>query len=170
MPLRPITLAAVAGLLALCLAQAAAARTVELPAAAPVATVEIPDDWTLVEVARGIEARSPDDEVALWIEAYLPEDYLELVAEHAAFLRSEDIAIVSAPRTDTHTEDGMTARFTDFDATWRGATTILWYTVFDFGLPDRKQVLMTLWASPDGHATHEAAVGSIIGSLVQGAK
>ena len=146
-------------------ATAALARQVNVPSGNPVLGVDIPNGWKTSATNRGIEVRSPDEEIFFWIEVYLPAQYDAVVKEHEKYFKGQGVAITGEPKIATSNEDGVKIQATDFPATWKGDKTILRYLAIDPNLPAKNQVLLSFWASPEGEKKHDAAFQKILGSL-----
>jgi hypothetical protein len=55
----------------LCFPLIADAKSAKLTAADTVATLDFPDSWKISNIKRGIETKSPDEEVYVWAESSL---------------------------------------------------------------------------------------------------
>jgi hypothetical protein len=56
------------------------AKTIKVTATHPVAIVDIPDTWNVVDTKRGFRVKSPDGEVFFWIETFTPDQRARVVA------------------------------------------------------------------------------------------
>ncbi len=147
------------------LALPASARQINLPSGNPTAGVDIPADWKTTATKRGIEVRSPDEEVFFWIEIYLPADQAAVSAEHESYFAKQGVKVTGEPKISRNDEGGIKVQATAFPATWKGAPTVLRYLFINPGLPAGNLVLISYWASPEGDKTHDAAFGKILRSL-----
>lgn len=153
------------GLLMSIVATAASALTVTLTAKDPIVTIDFPSKWKVDEIKRGVEAKSPDEEVYLWFEIFAPAEYDALVNEHKTYFDKQGVKITGEAKVFNNEENGVHVKFTDFPSTWKGAPTVLRYVAFDLGLPSQKQVLMSYWASPEGDKKHDAAMRALLKSI-----
>ena len=154
---------AIAAALAL-LAGEARAATVEVDPDTPVAEFNIPDGWKTSHIDRGLQAISKDEEVDFWIEAYKPDEFKQILAEHNAYWKDQGVVIASSD-TQTHKENGVEVTITTEHATWKGAPTVLYYVEFHLGLPSKRNIVLTYWASPEGDKTFHGDVGEVLSSL-----
>lgn len=146
-------------------AVAAQALEVTLTPADPIVKLDFPAGWSVTDIKRGIEVKSPDQEVFVWFEVYAPNEYSTLVREHETYFKKQGVVIRGEPRTARDEGDNHAVKATDFPATWKGRPTVLRYLAYDFRLPSGKQILMSYWASPEGDKAHDAAMKKIISSM-----
>lgn len=151
--------------LLLALTTPAFARQINLPSGAPIAGIDIPADWKTKATKRGIEVRSPDEEVFFWVEVYLPADQASVSKEHESYFAGQGVTITGEPKVSRSEEGGIKVQATAFPATWKGAPTVLRYLAIDPSLPAGNRVLISYWASPEGDKQHDAAFGQILRSL-----
>jgi hypothetical protein len=142
----------------------ARAETVEVRPKAPVATLAVPDDWIATPSPRGIQIRTEDEEVYIWAETYKPHELETIVAEHNAYWREQGVNITGRDLSQ-HTENGVSWQVVSQNATYNGDPTVLMYMEFDLGLPSKSNILITYWASPEGHKEYEDEVGKLIKSM-----
>ena len=142
----------------------ALAEPMEIRPKAPVATFDLPDSWDTSRIERGIQAISPDKEVDLWIEAYKPDQFQAILAEHNAYWKEQGVEITGQD-SKTHKEGGQQVQMTTETATWNGKPTVLYYIEYDLGLASKSNIVVTYWASPEGDKTFHADVGKILESL-----
>jgi hypothetical protein len=149
----------------LLLSSAAFAETVEIRPKHPVAEFTIPDDdWKVTHTARGVEAVSDDKEVYFWIEAYKPNEFDAVLAEHNAYWKEQGVAITSSDE-QKHSEKGLEVSLVTKHATWNGEPTVLYYVEYHLGLKSQTNVVFTYWASPEGDKEQHDAVGKVLESL-----
>lgn len=141
------------------------ARPMNIPSGNPVVSVDVPGGWKSSATSRGIEVRSPDEEVFFWLEVYLPAQLEAIRAEHQAYFTKQGVKITGEPKVATINEGTVKVVATDLPATWNGKPTVLRYLAIDPSLPGQNQILLSYWASPEGDKTHEVAFKKVIGSL-----
>lgn len=155
----------IVGFLLSIVATGAFALTVTLTTKDPIFTIDLPSKWSVGEIKRGVEAKSPDEEVYLWFEVFTPAEYDALLGEHQTYFDRQGVKILGEGKAISDEVSGMRVKVTDFPARWKGKPTVLRYLAFDFGLPSQQQVLMSYWASPEGDEAHDAAMKAIIESM-----
>ena len=143
----------------------AGAKEVRVPSRRPVISIDMRDGWSVEDTDRGIEARSPDEEVFLWFEVYAPASEKKVFDEHQRYFNEQGVRIVGESKSSTSSENGVTIKATAFPATWKGKPTILRYLSYDLDLASRQLILMSYWASPEGDRKHDPAMQNIIGSF-----
>ncbi len=129
---------------------------------APFVTVDVPGGWRVSEVARGLELRSRDDEAYVWFESYGPSQEKAIFAEHDRYFSGQGVVVSGEPHVTKAQEiEGNLVTFLEFDATWKGARTLLRYALVDPRLPSGRLVLVSFWASPKGGGYDEDVLGMI---------
>lgn len=141
------------------------AKTIKVTPANPVAIVDIPDDWKVVDTKRGFGVRSPDEEVFFWIETFTPDQRASVVEEHDRYFKRQGVRVTGEPKVDTQGDRTMSVRATVYPATWKGEPTVLRYLTIDLRLPSQTHILLSYWASPEGDREHDGAMDKIIASL-----
>ncbi len=128
-------------------------------------TVEVPSSFKASESDRGVEMKTPDEEVFVWVETYLPKEEDTIEGEHTKYWNEQGVKLADPQKTvnDKHTPP---THATDYKgATWKGEPTVLrYFHVGPFGKSD-KSILVTLWASPDGDKAHSADLQKIYDSI-----
>ncbi|RDJ21972.1 hypothetical protein DWF00_27000 [Bosea caraganae] len=138
------------------------AGPVSITEADPVATVTIPDDWTHSKITRGAEIKSPDEEVYVWFELVAPGEIEAVQKEHEAYFTKEGVTITSASDTVKQEVDGRAWSFTELKAKTEDGASIIRYIAINPNAASGKIVMLTYWASEDGHKEHDAAMGKIV--------
>lgn len=151
-------------LLLACLSPATA-RQVNLPSGNPVFGLNVPAGWKTAATRRGIEVRSPDEEVFFWVEVYVPTDLDAVRGEHERYFAAQGVNVAGEPKVSRNETGSLKVQATAFPATWKGAPTILRYLAIDPGLPAGNQILISYWASPEGDRTHDVAFRKVLDSL-----
>jgi hypothetical protein len=140
------------------------AETMEVRPSAPIAEFNVPDDWKNSRVERGIQSTSKDGEVYFWLEAYTPDQFDKILAEHNAYWKEQGV-VISSSDTQAHQENGQEVTMTTEHATWKGEPTVLYYAEFQLGLPSKSNIVFTYWASPEGDKESNKEVGDVLASL-----
>lgn len=140
------------------------AETMEVRPDSPVAQFTIPDGWKTSRIDRGLQAVSKDGEVDFWIEAYTPDQFQAILAEHNAYWKDQGVAISSSD-SQTHSANGKELIVTTEHATWKSKPTVLYYIEFNLGLASKSNIVFTYWASPEGDKTFQNEVGDVLKSL-----
>ena len=128
-------------------------------------TVEVPSGFKASESDRGIEMKTPDEEVFVWVETYTPASEAAIMGEHEAYWKEQGVKLAGAEKS-TNDKKSPPTHATDYKgATWKGDPTVLrYFHVGPFGKSD-KSILVTLWASPAGNDQHVADLQTIYDSI-----
>src|SRR5918912_3734973 len=84
-----------------CIATPGMAKTMKVTPASPVAIVDLPDSWEVVDTKRGFGVKSPDKEVFFWIETFTPDQRASVVAEHERYFTRQGVKITGKAKVDT---------------------------------------------------------------------
>lgn len=143
------------------LAVAAQAKQLAITSAEPVAIVTIPDAWSGTKIARGLEIKTPDDEVYLWFELIAPADMPAVQKEHDGYFEKQGVTITGASETTKVEVKGRPWSFTELKATSGDGPSIIRYIAINPGVQSGKIILATYWASPGGEKIHDAAMQAL---------
>ena len=143
----------------------AGAGALQVTDADPVAVVTIPDDWSNSKIARGIEFKTPDDEIYVWFELVAPGEIDALQKEHNGYFDKEGVTITGSSETVKSEVKGKAWSFTELKAKSKDGDSIIRYIAINPNVPSGKIIMMTYWASLDGHKEHDAAMKSIVDSI-----
>jgi hypothetical protein len=135
-----------------------------ITSADPVAIVTIPDSWPNSKVARGIEFKTPDDEVYVWFELIAPGEMDAVQKEHDVYFQKEGVRITGSSETTKQEINGRAWSFTELKATSKDGPSIIRYVAINPNVAG-KIILMTYWASDDGHSKYDAAMRKIFDSI-----
>jgi hypothetical protein len=141
------------------------ARSLTIPIGKGGVTISFPKAWAVSDIDRGLESKTPDEEVYVWAETFRANESDTLMQEHESYFTKQGVAITGKPRSETRTVNGLTMTFLDFPATWNGAPTVLQYMLIDPGLPSGWKLLMTEWGSPKGDKMYQSDLNSIMDSI-----
>ncbi|WP_332694697.1 hypothetical protein [Bosea sp. (in: a-proteobacteria)] len=131
----------------------------------PVAVVTVPDTWASSKIARGIEIKTPDDEIYLWFELIAPGEIEALQKEHNRYFDKEGVTITGSSETMKQEVNGKAWSFTELKAKSKDGDSIIRYIAINPSVLSGKIIMMTYWASLDGHKLHDAAMKKVIDSL-----
>jgi hypothetical protein len=128
-------------------------------------TLDVPDAFVASASSRGVEAKTPDDEVFTWLEVYKGSEGDTLQAEHEKYWKENDV-VPKDPQI-TNRKFGNISVSTMFfpNATWQGKPTVLRYVRIGPVAASGTMVLMTVWASPKGINAHGKEVEHMLDTL-----
>lgn len=141
------------------------AGALQITDADPVAVVTVPDAWTTAKVKRGVEIRTPDEEIYLWFELVAPGEIEALQKEHNAYFDKEGVTITGVSETVKQEVNGKSWSFTELKARSKDGDSIIRYIAINPKVASGKIIMMTYWASPEGHKSHDAAMKRIVDSI-----
>lgn len=151
--------------LLLVFAVGAQARTVTVSMGKGDMSITFPNSWSVANIARGLEAKTGDEEVYVWAEAFRESQSDELMKEHEKYFTDQGVAITGKAKSETRTIKGLNLTIVDVPATWKGDPTVLQYLLIDPGAQGDWKLLLTEWASPDGDKTYQKDLDIIVNSL-----
>ena len=141
------------------------AKALSITEADPVAVVTFPDDWPSSKIERGIEVKSPDDEIYVWFELATPADMPAVQKEHDDYFAKEGVTVTGSSETVKSEVNGKAWSFTELKAKSEDGPSIIRYVAINPNVASGKIILMTYWASDDGHKTHDAVMDAVIKSI-----
>jgi hypothetical protein len=148
----------------LCLPGLALAKSAKLTPDDTVAVLEFPDSWKISTIKRGLQAKSPDEEVYVWAEL-VPSDEIDTIQkEHDDYFEKQNVTMSKAEPVGKEI-DGRKWAFVDPQATWKGKPTIVRYIIINPNVASGKTVVFTYWASPEGAKNYDKEMDGVINSL-----
>jgi predicted Zn-dependent protease len=148
----------------LCLPLLAEAKTAKLTPADTVASLDFPDSWKISNTKRGIEAKSPDEEVYVWAEL-VPSDEVDAVQkEHDKYFEKQKVTMAKADPV-TKDVDGRQWAFIEPQSTWKSKPTLVKYIIINPKVASDKIIVFTYWASPEGNKNYDKEMDGVINSL-----
>lgn len=133
--------------------------------------INAPDDFKTSETSRGVELKTVDDEVFVWLDTYNPSEKSKLISEHDKYWKENSVVLKNSKTLDISEPGSIKTEVTDFqNATWRGAPTIVRYISVGPTPSDGKMALFTIWASPEGFKKYGKIVLSILETASFGPK
>jgi hypothetical protein len=159
--MRKIVLAVVA---LLCLPAFALAKTAKLTPADTVASLDFPDSWKISNIKRGLQAKSPDEEVYVWAELAPSDEVDMLQKEHDDYFEKQKVTMAKAD-PDGKEVDGRKWAFITPQATYQGKPTVIRYIIINPKVPSGKIIVFTYWASPEGDKNYDKEMDGVINSL-----
>jgi hypothetical protein len=147
-----------------CLSGMAAAKTAKLTPAETVASLEFPDSWKISNIKRGLQAKSPDEEVYVWAELVPPEELDAVQKEHDDYFEKQKVTMAKAD-PDGKEVDGRKWAFINPKATYKGGSTVIRYIIINPKVASGKIIVFTYWASPEGDKNYDKEMDGVINSL-----
>jgi hypothetical protein len=150
--------------LAAALVHPAFAEQFRIPADDPIVTIDVPDDWTVAQIDKGIEASSDDDEVYLAIEGTPMKGLVELTTDAVRFLGRAGVTVdKSSEKSNEGTVNGFKMNSIGWAGQDKDGEVVIHLMILT--ITPTKGVLFTYWASPEGDKEHEEAIRKIIRSV-----
>lgn len=143
----------------------AAARDVNVGIEETIATAAFPNSWKVSGIKRGIQAKSPDGEVYVWIESVPDAEIKTVQKEHNEYFAKQAVAMTDDAPVNGKEVDGRKWAFIEPKATWKGKPTVIRYIVINPGHPSGKTIIVTYWASPEGDKSYDAEMNRMLDSL-----
>jgi hypothetical protein len=148
----------------LCLSTFALAKSAKLTPAETVATLDFPDSWKISTIKRGLQAKSPDEEVYVWAEL-VPSDEVDAVQkEHDLYFEKQKVTM-SPGDPDGKEVDGRKWAFITPKATYKGKPTVIRYIIINPKVASGNIIVFTYWASPEGDKNYDKEMDGVLNSL-----
>jgi hypothetical protein len=128
-------------------------------------TLDVPDAFKASESSRGVELKTPDEEVFTWFEVYKGSEGDTLQAEHEKYWKDNEVVPNDPQMTDRKAGNISVATMFYPHATWQGKPTVLRYVKIGPVAASGTMVLMTVWASPEGINAHGKEVEHMLDTL-----
>jgi hypothetical protein len=148
----------------LCLPLFAEAKTAKLTPADAVASLDFPDSWKIASIRRGLQAKSPDEEVYVWAELVPANEVDTVQKEHDDYFEKQKVTMAKADPVGKEV-DGRKWAFIDPQSTWKGKPTVIRYIIIDPKVASGKIVVFTYWASPEGDKNYDKEMDGVLNSL-----
>lgn len=129
--------------------------------------IVMPDNWAVQTIPRGIQIRSNDEEVYMWVEAVTDGSLEEAMDEYMDYFKKEGVTFTGAPTQSKSSIAGTPVLFIDFPATYKGKPNLVRMLVSDAKAGEAKGMLVGYWASPEGDKKYEQPVGRIVEDLLR---
>lgn len=137
----------------------------QITEADPVAVVTVPDAWTTAKVKRGVEIKTPDEEIYIWFELIAPDELDAVQKEHNGYFDKQGVTITGASETMKQEVKGKAWSFTELKAKSKDGDSIIRYIAINPNVASGKIIMMTYWASPEGDKEHDAAMKALVDSI-----
>ena len=145
----------------------ATARTLTFKGAGVAFPINVPDNWRVKDIERGVEISSPDKEVYLWVEATTAAGVERVVEDYFKYFRQQGLTISQPVDQQKHTVGGVELVQMDIPATFEGAQTIVRFVITDARPNESKGLFIGYWASPQGDKIHDSTMSGIIADIVR---
>lgn len=129
--------------------------------------IELPDAWAVSSIRNGIEIRSDDEEVFIWIQATTDETIGRTIDEYFTYFRQQGVTFTARAEQQQDVIAGVPVRLMDLPATYEGKKTLVRFIISNAKAGAAKGVVIGYWASPAGDKKHDAAVTVLMGDLLR---
>ena len=129
-------------------------------------TLDVPDDYKISSSKRGVLAKTPDNAVDVWVETFKGDDLDVLTQEHERYWEKNKVAQNGDGERVNKKSGEISINTIDFTkATQKGDPTVLRYLKMGPFGADKKMVLVTYWASPEGDKEYGSQIQKMIDTL-----
>jgi hypothetical protein len=140
------------------------AKSAKLTPDDTVAVLDFPDSWKISNIKRGLQAKSPDEEVYVWAEL-VPSDEVDTAQkEHDDYFEKQKVTMSKA-EPDGKEVDGRKWAFITPNATYKGKPTVIRYIIINPKVASGKIIVFTYWTSPEGDKNYDKEMDGVINSL-----
>ena len=129
--------------------------------------INLPNAWRVRNIDRGVEIRSPDEEVYLWVEAVTTNSIERVIDEYFKYFEKQGVTTRKPIDQQKHTVGGVDVIQMDIPATYEGADTIVRFVIAEARPNESQGLFIGYWASPKGDKAHDATMSGIIADLVR---
>ena len=129
--------------------------------------IDLPDDWRVKGIERGIEISSPDKAVYIWVEATDAANVGSVVENYLNSFRKQGIKLRQQLDKRKNVIGGVDVILMDIQATYAGGPTVVKLVMTDPRPQERKGLFIGYWASPRGDQKHEDIVTGIMMDLLR---
>ena len=129
--------------------------------------INVPDNWRVKNIDRGVEISSPDEEIYLWVEAVTTDSVERVIDEYFKYFSKQGVTTRQPVDQQKHTVGGVDLVQMDIPATYEGAETIVRFVITEARPNESKGLFIGYWASPKGDKIHDATMSGIIADLVR---
>lgn len=162
-----ISLGVLAIAFALAVVLPAAAKTYVFKLTGRDTPIELPNDWKVATIQSGIEFKSGDDEVYMWVQAVTNSTVDAAIDEYFKYYKKQGVTFGQPIDKSTDQIAGVSVSLLNIPATFEGGPTIVKFVISDSKDGATKGMLIGYWASPKGHKAHDAAVVKILEDLLR---
>jgi hypothetical protein len=148
----------------LCVPAMVLGKSAKLTPADTVAVLDFPDSWKVSNIKRGLQAKSPDEEVYVWAELVPGDEVDTLQKEHDAYFEKQNVTMAKAEPVGKEV-DGRKWAFVEPQATWKGKPTVIKYIIINPKTGNDKIIVFTYWASPAADKNYDKEMDGVINSL-----
>ncbi len=129
--------------------------------------INLPGDWRVKNIDRGVEISSPDEEVYLWVEAVTADGVERVVDEYFKYFKQQGVTTRQPIDQQKHRVGEIDLIQMDVPATYQGAETIVRFVITEARPNETKGLFIGYWASPKGDKTHDATMSGILADIVR---
>lgn len=129
--------------------------------------IQLPNDWKTGTIPNGVEFKSGDDEVYMWIQAVTNSTVNAAIDEYFSYYKKQGVTFGQPIDKSTDQIAGVSVSLLNIPATFEGGPTIIKFVISDSKDGANKGMLIGYWASPKGHKVHDAAVVKILEDLLR---
>ena len=147
--------------------QAAFAKTYVFKLTGRDTPIQLPNDWKTGTIANGVEFKSGDDEVYMWVQAVTNSTIDAAIDEYFNYYKKQGVTFGEPIDKSTDQIAGVSVSLLNIPATFEGGPTIIKFVISDSKDGAKKGMLIGYWASPKGHKAHDAAVVKILEDLLR---
>ncbi len=139
------------------------AKTLEVPAKNPMATITIPDSWKLEEIDFGYSGQSPDGSLMVYVESATGARFDKMLSLTEEWMTENKIKLAEKADEREITISGMPAKIISAKGTDKDGPTVVDFVFIPAG--EKRVIMLTLWGSEDERKTNSADLDIIRSSV-----
>ena len=129
--------------------------------------INLPDNWRVKNIERGVEISSPDQEIYLWVEAVTTDSVERVIEEYFKYFKQQGVTTRQPIDQQKHTVGAVDLVQMDIPATYEGAETIVRFVITEARPNETKALFIGYWASPKDDKAHDATLTGIIADILR---
>lgn len=129
--------------------------------------ITMPDNWSVTAIKSGIEVKSGDGEIYIWVQAMTDANVTPLINEYFAYYKKQGVKFTGPTNDSSSVIGGVAVRLMDAPATFEGKPTIIRFTFTEPKPGAASGLLIGYWASPKGDRANNADVTRFMSDLLQ---
>ncbi len=145
----------------------AAAKTITFRATGAPFPINLPNNWRVKDIERGVEISSSDREVRFWVEAIDTGNVDAVVNNYFKSFRQQGVKMRLPMTQRKDVFGGVDVILMDIPSIYDGNTTIIRMLITNPRPQERKGLFIAYWASPKADRKYDETVTDIIMDLLR---
>lgn len=145
----------------------ASAKTIVFKQTGRDTPIGLPDSWKVSPITNGIEIRSDDGEVFIWVQAVNDATVPKTIDEYFAYFKQQGVTFTGGADQKQDVIAGVPVLMMELPATYERKKTLVRIIISNAKAGASKGLVIGYWASPVGDKAHDGAVTNLMGDLLK---